>query len=352
MYGDSNLNVNSVNKIYKKGQDALKTSFFALKFKPDFLTAVSYFTEAAAGYKKLALYKDSLKAFDDAIKCNMELLESWAEAQNWQEMADICIFNLHDFNKGWQYLKNASLKYKYAGKFTSGIKVYQDFAQRLMELNSLNPNVIIILQEAVEDCFEHTHDELIRISLEESFGKLLDVYCLHEKYVDAINLMEKYIKMQKSLKDEKKHKISTNYIKLGMLRIIIEEVYMAENIIQEMYSVYDSSCSDDIEDMKKLCKSFKAANKKDFTYLINYAYSLFQNNLLKGLKKAFDKMLEEHMASNMNVNLGSNQNVIHISQNEETSNMVFDETMANSEIGSEVEPGNNQNNLANAEGFL
>jgi tetratricopeptide (TPR) repeat protein len=335
-------NENSVNKLFKKGQDALKTSIFSLKFSPDYLSAVSYFTDAAKGFKKLKMYKESLKAFEEAIKCNRQLLENWAEGINWQEMADICLFCLPnpDFNTGLKYLKNSSMSYKLSDKFTSGIKVYIDFSQRLIETKANYLGAATILNEAFDDCLEHTHDELIRISLEESFNALLDVYCSMEKYVDAINLIEKYIQVQKTIKDERKHKISKNYLKLGMLRIIIDEAYMAQNLVEEMYTVYDPNCSDDIDDLRKLIKAFEEGNKKDFTYLVTYAFSLFQNNLLKALKKAFDAKSALISSSSINTNITriNNQNIIVIPGGVDAgSSMDFDETKANSEFDTDMQ---------------
>jgi tetratricopeptide (TPR) repeat protein len=343
----NNLNENSVNKIYNEGQNHIKTSYFKFKFSPDYLSAVSCFTDAAAGYRKLKMFNQSLQAYEDAIKCNKQLLESWQEGQNWQEMADICIFDMNDFTNGWNYLKNSSLSYKIAGKFTSGIKVYNDFAQRLIEINR-SLDAVKILREAIDDCFEHTHDELIRISLEEVFNKILDVYCQIENFVNAIELIEKYIKLQKTLKNEAKHKISKNYVKLGMLRIIIGELYMSENLINDMFSSYDSSCSDDIDDLRKLNKCFKDGNKKEFNFLVTYAFSLFQNNLLKALKKSFDKSLEERM-NLQDLNLNSNQ-IIDLNLIEAVSTISLDETKANSEIGKDETNANN--NLVNGDDYL
>jgi tetratricopeptide (TPR) repeat protein len=346
-----NTDVNSVNKLFKKAQDALKTSLFSLKFNPDFLSAVSYFTDAGKGYKKLKMFNESLKAFEEAIKCNKQLMENWAEAVNYQEMADICMFELPhpDFNSGLKYLRNSSMSYKLSGKFTSGIKVYLDFSQRLIEMKGNYLGASTILKEAFEDCLDYTHDELIRISMEESFNALLDVYCCMEKYVDAINLVEKYIQIQKTIKDEKKHKISKNYVRLGMLRIIIDEAYMAQNLIEEMYSFYDSSCSDDIDDLRKLVKSYEEGNKKDFNYLMTYAFTLFHNSLLKALKKAFDTKAATITSSSIPVSR-VNQNIIVIPGNVESgSNFDHDETKANteyendlqSEVSANIQPQNN-----------
>ncbi len=73
-----------------------------------------------------------------------------------------------------------------------------------------------------------------------------------------------------------------------MLMIINNEAYMIDGIVNDMFAVYDSSCGDDIEDLKELYKSFSEVNKQKFNSLLSYSFSLFQNNLLKALKKSFD----------------------------------------------------------------
>jgi hypothetical protein len=329
-------NPNDANKLFKKGQDALKTSFLSFKFSPDFLSAVSYFSDAARAYKKLRLFKESIKAFEEAIICNKQLLEGWAEGQNWYELAEIHLFELKDFNSGWKALQNSSLAFKLAGKFTSGIKVYTDNAQKFLEKGEA-ASALILLKAAHEDCLEQTHDELIRISLEETFGIYLDALCLAGRFQDAVGMVENYIKVQKSIKGEAKHKVSKNYVKLAMLRCIIDELYMAESIVQEMFGYYDSSCSDDIDDLRKLIKSFKDGNKKDFTYLMTYAYSLFQNNLLKALRSEFEKVCAKLAAISTN-----NSNITHI--NSISGNVIenvsyhmedINETKAESEIAND-----------------
>lgn len=340
-----NKDKSAYDKMFKEAKNCLKTSFFSFKFNPDFLSAVSYFGDAAKGYKQLKLWKESLVAFEETIKCNKKLLESWAEGQNWNEMAEIYIFYLNDFQKGWDCLKNSSYSFKVAGKFTTGMKVYQDAAQKLIENGKYN-DALIILKEGYSDSSDQIHDDLIRISLEEIYNKLLDVYCFLESYPDAIELIEGFIKLQKSIKEEKKHKISKNYVKLAMIRIIIDEAYMAEKLIDEMFSVYDSSCSDDIDDLRKLIKSFKDANKKNFGFLITYAYSLFQTNLLKALKKAFDKVelqtQNEMSNNNLNrnvINLNSNFMNDQISENDTKANTMIDN---NSQVESEIHRNNPQ----------
>jgi hypothetical protein len=61
---------------------------------------------------------------------------------------------------------------------------------------------LTILKTALDDCFDQTHDELARISMEDTFNKILDLFCMLENYVDAINTTEKYIKIQKTIKEE------------------------------------------------------------------------------------------------------------------------------------------------------
>jgi hypothetical protein len=337
---NNEINSTFVDKLFKKGQSELKTSFFSFKFSPDYLSAVNYFVDAAKGYKQLKMFKESIVAFEEAIKCNKKLLESWQEAVNYSEIADIYLFHLNDFNLGFNALKNSSLSYKLSGKFTSGIKIYLDFANRLKETKNNFVAAEQILMEAYEDCKEHTHDELIRISLEETFTNLFDLLCQNDRMEKAIELIENYIKIQKSLKDEKKYKISKNFVKLGMLRIIINEAYMAENLIEEMYAFYSSDCSDDIDDLKKLIKAFKEGNKKDFTFLNTYAFSLFSNNLLKALKKKFDQKIDQ---LNINViqNNQGNARIINSNISGEVESNYTEDTKATSEICNEIEVVNN-----------
>lgn len=346
---DKYSNINQIHNIYKKGKNSLSTSFFSFKFSPDYLSAVSYFTEAAEAYRKYKHFNESIIAFNDAINCNKELNESWAQAQNYKQLAEIYLYELNQINDGLKCLQNSSLSFKIAGKFTSGIKLYQDFADKAIDIGKTD-HALIFLKQAAEDCFEHTHDELIRISLEEVLNKLLDVYCNLKKFEDAIELIERYIKLQKSLRNEPKHKISKNYIKLAMLRIIIDEIYMADNIIEEMFSVYDSSCADDIEDVKKLIKCFKEFNKKDFNYLVVYAFSLFSNNLLKNLRNVFEIRMQGNANSNLNTNVNdTNRNVTFVERilPDDISSISMNETNVNSEINIENDLNMNNNQTEN-----
>ena len=323
----NSINANDANKLFKKGQDALKVSYLSFKFSPDHLSAVSYFTDAAKAFKKSRLFRESIKAFEEAIKCNKQLLEGWAEGQNWHEIAEVYFYELNDFNTGWKSLQNSSMAFKLSGKFTSGIKVFLDNAHKFIEKGE-SISALVLLKSAYDDCLEQTQDELIRISLEESFGFYLDALCQASKFQDAINVVESYINVQKKIPNESKNKISKNYVKLAMLRCIIDEVYMAENIVQEMFGFYDSSCSDDIDDLRKLIKSFKEANKKDFTYLMTYAYSLFQNNLLKALRNQFEKVSANRISNVTNV-----IPIETISLNSDD----WNETKASSEMGFSVD---------------
>ena len=66
-----------------------------------------------------------------------------------------------------------------------------------------------------------------------------------------------------------------------------------------MYSVYDSSCGDDIEDIKILFQYYNACNKQKFNSTITYSFELYENNLLKRLKSAFDKRFISFSQSNI-----------------------------------------------------
>jgi tetratricopeptide (TPR) repeat protein len=291
-------NIKDIDKLYKEAEKDLKTSFFSLKFNPDHLSAVVHFTDAAKGYRKLKHFKQALLAFERAIECNKKLNESYAEAQNWLEMAEIYAFELNDTANWFNCLKKASYFSKLTGRIHSGIRVYTEFAHKLLEVQKFS-QALDVLREAYNDSKDNLHEDIVRISLEEVSSSLVDLYCQLEKYKDAIVFLDQHVALQKGF--DKKAKISKNYIKMGMLMIITNESYMVDKIINEMYGVYDSSCGDDIDDLRELLKAYSECNKQKFSYSITYAFSLFSNNLLKALKKSFDKRAEEQVViSNSN----------------------------------------------------
>lgn len=283
--------LNEINKMFKEGKSALKTSFFSLKFSPDFLSAVHYFTEAAKGYRKHKQFKQAIESFQEAIKCNKELLESWAEGSNNKEIAEIFLFDLLDYETGLQYLRRASMCYKIAGKFQSGLRIIIDAAKRLIEVNQKDLACKLLL-EVFEDCCDNTEDQLNVITFEEVVPVIINLLCELNKFNEAVKILEKTIKIQKTLKNEKKFKISRNYIKIAMLRLITGEDYLVDGVIEDMFSVYDSSCSGDIDDTKQLKNTFADLNNVNLNNLIQYSYSLYETNLLKALRKEFDKRKE------------------------------------------------------------
>jgi tetratricopeptide (TPR) repeat protein len=341
------MNSESYTKLYKEGQKDLKTSFFSFKFKPDYLSAVGNFTDAAKGFRSAKKFKEALESFEQAIFCNRKLHESWAEGQNLLAMAEICFYDLKDFNTGINHLCNAVYAIKLAGKVNSAIRIYLDQAQKMLE-NENYKNSVSVLEKAYEDCLNGLEDELVRITLEETVNKLLNAYCLIENYQSAIEMLEKYIKILINYK-ETKSTISKYYLKLAMLRIITEEIYMAERIEDDMMCSYDRSCGDDIEDLKGLVKSFKDGNKQKFGYLVTYAFSLFENNLLKALRKSFEKVEREQIVENNNNNNNRNNRNININNNvDESGNL--DETNDKSEVSENVgnvEEENQRNNTNN-----
>ncbi len=353
-----------IDKIFKEAQSDLKTSFFFLKFSPDYLSAVVNFTDAAKGYRKLKQFNEALKSFEEAIKCNKKLLEGWAEGQNYLEMSEIYFFELNDEANGLKSLKNASYAIKLTGKLSMSVKIYIEKAEKLIENSKVNMG-LKILREAFEDCKNNTHDDLMRISLEEIFVKILDLLCGMEKFADAAEFIINYIKIQKSLKDEKKYKVSKNYLYLGLIRIIMNEAYLVDSIIDEMFSFYDNSCSDDIDDLKNTAKYFEELNKAKINSLLIYSFSLFPNSLLKAFRKAYDRKevagisnqvrninLNSAIANNIN---NSNNKKVDIDETRDqtvVSSYLGDDDSSNLDHAASDNNNNNQNNNAPADDYL
>lgn len=286
------------DKIFKKAESSLKTSFFSLKFSPDYVSATTYFQEAGKGYLELKNYDKSIVAFLRAAECDKKVHDTWAEATNYEEIAKIYLLEKDDFTNGLKYLKQCSYCYQVAGKAICAPRLYLDLSCKLKEKEKIK-NSILLLQEAFNEGYDTSHDDLARIMLEEIHVKLLDLFCMNEQYVLACDITEKMIKMQTDMKIERKNKITKNYSRIVMLRIIMNEEYLCEGIIEKMYSVYDSSCGDDIEDIKILFQYYNACNKQKFNSTITYSFELYENNLLKRLKSAFDKRFISFSQSNM-----------------------------------------------------
>ena len=308
-----------IDKVFKEAKSDLKTSYFSLKFSPDYISAVQNFTDAGKAYRKISLFKESLIAYEEAIKCNKKLLEGWSEGQNNLQMAEIFLEELDDETNGLNHLKNASFAIKLTGKLSMSIKIYIDQANKLIEKNKFSLS-LKLLKIAYEDCKEYTHDDIIRISMEEVYAKILDILCGQGSFAETAEIINDFVKIQKTWKDEKKYKVSKNYLYLGLIRLIMNEGYLVDSIVDDMFAFYDNSCSDDIEDLRSANKAFEEVDKSKIMNLIKYSFSLFPNNLLKAFKKAFDRK----------VILGVSNQVSNIDLNEHQMDVGLDDTKANS----------------------
>ena len=102
--------------LYEKGVNALKTSYFSLKFSPDHLSAINYFSDSAKGYNNLKLFDKAIEAYYKAAESNKHINDSWAEGMNYLEISKIMLFE--DRNpEGYKILKQASECIKEAGKY-------------------------------------------------------------------------------------------------------------------------------------------------------------------------------------------------------------------------------------------
>ena len=295
---------------YNKAKKALKTSFFSLKFSPDYTEAIEQFTIAAKGYKHINKFQNSIESFEQASKCNKKITDYFLAGQNLLEICDIYFFNLSMFEKGISYLKQAVVNYQMSGKFSNSIKIITDIALKFMSLNQLQEAEKILIL-AYDECLSHSEEKLVRITFEDVFHKLLDVQCGMKKYIEAIKMTEKYVDEQIKL-GEDKYKINKNLMKLAILRIIIDEDYKLDEIIGKMYQNQYDDTTEDAADLRKLNTAIKQSNKKDFTYCVSSAFTLFENNLLKGLQDVYKKYEEENK-NNPNINnVVNNKRVINI----------------------------------------
>ena len=89
----------------------------------------------------------------------------------------------------------------------------------------------------------------------------------------------------------------------------MNEGYLVDSIVDDMFGFYDNSCSDDIDDLRNANKAFEEIDKNKINNLIKYSFSLYPNNLLKAFKKAFDKKEISGISNQINnINLNADFN--------------------------------------------
>lgn len=267
---------------------------FLLFFKgsPDYLNAVSLFTECAEGYYKMRNLNKAKHCYERAILCNSKLSESWSEAKNKVGLAKVH-YLLQDYKSSENCLKSSKLLYMSTNTTDMCIRSYLEMVEMAKADNNLSFAVKILL-DAFNDFKKYIHDDMVRIAIEDILSKLIDAMSGLENFIDLDSILDEYIGLQKTeIKNEKKNKITKNCIKLIFVRLIKSEEYMCECIINQMYEVYDKLCGDDIEDASNILKAFKEKDKELFTKLMKYSFDFYEINLLKALKKAFELKLTE-----------------------------------------------------------
>ena len=304
------MNKQDCDKLYNKGMNKLKTSFFSFKFSPDYVGAVDDFDAAAKGYRKLGLSGQSITCFKKAIECNHHLNDYWAEGNCYVSIAEIYFFDLKTPDKGIEILKKASYAYQVSGKFTYAVKSYTVTAERFME-NKEYETAEKILREAFDSCAQNTEDKLIGSTFENIYNKLLDVVCGLKKWIDAIEITQKYIDAQLKYPEKDNYRINKTYMKLCILRVINKEDYLCEDIFMKMINSRYEDTTTDISDIRKLIDSIKTLNKKNFTYCVSSAFTLFENNLLKGLQVLYKEKEEEAKNGSNNTEEKEGENIIN-----------------------------------------
>ena len=300
------MNKADCDKLYKSGTSKLKTGLFAFKFKPDYLGAVDDFTSAGKGYRQVGLPAKAITCFEKAIECNHALNDYWAEANCYQNIADIYFYDLKNANEGLEILKKASHSFQVSGKFSYAVKSYVKTAEKYLE-NKEYEIAEKILSQAFELCMDNVEDKLIGGTFEEIYNKLLDVECGLGKWREATNFTKQYIDAQMKYPEKDNYRLSKTFMKLCILHIINKEEYLVEGVFDKMFSNKYEDTVTDMNDIQKLMDSLKNLDKKKFTFCVSSAFTLFENNLLKGLKILYKEKEKEKQdeegGNNKNINI-------------------------------------------------
>ena len=164
-----------------------------------------------------------------------------------------------------------------------------------------------ILTEAFELCKGNVEDKLIGGTFEEIYNKLLDVECGLGKWREATNFTKQYIDAQMKYPEKDNYRLSKTFMKLCILHIINKEEYLVEGVFAKMFSNKYEDTVTDMNDIQKLMDSLKNLDKKKFTFCVSSAFTLFENNLLKGLQNLYKEKEKEKQdeegGNNKNINI-------------------------------------------------
>ena len=318
------MNQQDCDKLYNKGMGKLKTSFFSFKFSPDYVGAVDDFNAAAKGFRKLGQSGKSITCYKKAIECNRHMNDYWAEGNCYVSIAEIYFFDLKTPDQGIEALNKASYAFQVSGKFTYAVKSFVSTAERFME-NKDFETAKKILNEAFNVCAGNTEDKLIGSTFEQIYNKLLDVLCGMEKWEEAIEITQKYIDGQLKYPEKDNYRINKTYMKLCILRVITKEEFLCEDIFMKMFNSRYEDTATDIADIRKLIDAIKDLNKKNFTYCVSSAFTLFENNLLKGLQVLYKKKEEEAKNGGNINNEDDNKNDLNIINTNSSNSNAFEE---------------------------
>ena len=311
--------VREARQLLREGYQFLKPSFCSFRFHPKYLEALECFEQASKEFKKMGLHEDRLVALEECAKCNKMLNLFLAEAANYKEACDVELLLLESSDKDeksafnlerlTQYLSNASFSYIKAGQFRDSAQIYNQLVEKL-KLNKEYQVAYELVTVAFDNNIINFDDNLVRISLGEMIVTLLDIYCELGHFTQAISKLVQFIDSQLEYKNEinDNSRILQNYMMLAVLRIINDEEYLLSKIVNDMYKVYDTSCSDEIRDVQRLEKAFMEKNKKEFTFCMNNVIFLYPNAMLKAIRKKFNDLFEEKNTHSIENNIISNIN--------------------------------------------
>lgn len=254
-------------------------------FEPKVLDAYNDYTKAADGYYGLELYEDYIKAMIKRAECNHQMRIHFDEGMIHQKIANVYWNKLHNANSCIAYMKMSSRAFQRGGKLMDSIVIFNTFCRELIpkkEFNLCNELIVFAFDAGIN----YFQEELVQIAMGDTNTLLIDITSELALFEIAIRETMRYIEAKKQSKLSKNN-IFRSYIILGILRIIVKDIHLADELIHDMYK-YNDNNQENINDYIKLINSFKNNDKKAFNFCVNYSFSLLPNGLLKALRKAFE----------------------------------------------------------------
>lgn len=288
---------NQAIKDKQKAVEKMKTCPLLFKCSPEYEEAIPYFKSAANGFKGARNHREEIYCREQLVICFQKTASLWEEGNEHEQIANIYFFELKDDKQGLKSITNAFQAYYNQGDYQSSTKAIQKIALNLRQEENID-TCEQVLKISFDSILKFGHlvvvkDDAPSDYIYKTFKLYFAVLIQNNKTRIAIENCDLLYKSLSSFEKDQSELFLIFFQKL--LGMIINEEEIDENLIDECRKI-----SEDREDqsrincMIELIKAIKNGDEKAFNNNTYEVGSGLDNEVIKNLKKAFNKIKSDN----------------------------------------------------------